>query len=78
MAASWAAEVVAVTEVQRFDVAVIGGGAAGLSAAVMLGRARRSVVVIDAAAEGAAAAIAINGDLVAEDVRRAVAAVERV
>jgi thioredoxin reductase len=32
----------------RFDVAVIGGGAAGLSAAAMLGRARRSVIVIDA------------------------------
>lgn len=31
-----------------FDVAVIGGGAAGLSAAVVLGRARRSVLVIDA------------------------------
>lgn len=32
------------------DVAVIGGGAAGLSAAVALGRARRSVLVIDAGA----------------------------
>ncbi len=31
-----------------FDVAVIGGGAAGMSAAVVLGRARRSVVLIDA------------------------------
>jgi thioredoxin reductase len=30
------------------DVAVIGGGAAGLSAALVLGRARRQVVVIDA------------------------------
>jgi len=29
------------------DVVIIGGGAAGLSAAVMLGRARRDVVVID-------------------------------
>lgn len=29
------------------DVAVIGGGAAGLNAALTLGRARRSVVVID-------------------------------
>jgi thioredoxin reductase len=30
------------------DVAIIGGGAAGLSAALVLGRARRRVVVIDA------------------------------
>ncbi|GAB3606245.1 NAD(P)/FAD-dependent oxidoreductase [Conyzicola nivalis] len=33
----------------QHDVVIIGGGAAGLSAAVMLGRARRSVVVIDEA-----------------------------
>jgi thioredoxin reductase len=32
---------------QHFDVAVIGGGAAGLSAAVALGRARRAVIVLD-------------------------------
>jgi len=32
---------------RHFDVAVIGGGAAGLSAAVALGRARRSVIVLD-------------------------------
>jgi len=32
----------------NWDVVVVGGGAAGLSAAVMLGRSRRSVVVIDA------------------------------
>jgi thioredoxin reductase len=31
-----------------YDVAIIGGGAAGLSAAITLGRARRSVVVLDA------------------------------
>src|SRR4051812_13932012 len=30
------------------DVAIIGGGAAGLSAALVLGRARRRVIVIDA------------------------------
>src|SRR4051812_29540179 len=33
-----------------YDIAIVGGGAAGLSAALVLGRARRSVVVIDAGA----------------------------
>jgi thioredoxin reductase len=62
-------EVVAMTrqvaeqERRRFDVAVIGGGAAGLSAAVVLGRARRRVVVIDAGSPRNAPAAAVHGFL---------------
>lgn len=36
------------TSSSLFDAVIVGGGAAGLSAAVALGRARRSVVVVDA------------------------------
>ncbi len=32
---------------ENFDVIVIGGSAAGLSAALILGRSRRSVLVVD-------------------------------
>lgn len=44
-----------------FDVIVIGGGAAGLSAGLMLARARRSVLVLDAGAPRNAPAAAVHG-----------------
>ena len=46
-----------------YDVAVIGGGAAGLNAAIILGQARRSVVVFDNGAPRNAAADHMNGFL---------------
>lgn len=44
-----------------YDVVVVGGGAAGLSAALMLARSRRSVAVIDAGQPRNAPAHAIHG-----------------
>ena len=44
-----------------YDVVVVGGGAGGLSGALMLGRSRRSVVVIDAGAPRNAPATGVHG-----------------
>jgi thioredoxin reductase len=49
-----------------YDVVVIGGGAAGLSGALMLARSRRSVLVIDAGTPRNAPATAVHG-LLARD-----------
>ena len=57
-----ASEVIAM-EAQRYDVAIVGGGAAGLSAALVLGRARRRVAVIDAGAPRNAPAAHMQGFL---------------
>ena len=46
-----------------YDVAIVGGGAAGLSAALVLGRARRSVVVLDAGRPRNAPAAHMHGFL---------------
>jgi thioredoxin reductase len=46
-----------------YDVAIIGGGAAGLSAALVLSRARRSVVVLDSGRPRNAAAAHLHGFL---------------
>ena len=46
-----------------FDIAVIGGGAAGLSAALVLSRARRQVMVIDAGSPRNAPAAKMHGFL---------------
>ena len=50
-------------EANRYDVVVVGGGAAGLSAALVLGRARRRVAVIDAGAPRNAPAAHMQGYL---------------
>ncbi|GAB2582410.1 NAD(P)/FAD-dependent oxidoreductase [Streptomyces capparidis] len=49
-----------------YDVVVVGGGAAGLSGALMLARARRSVVVIDAGSPRNAPAEGVHGLLARE------------
>ncbi|GAA1690371.1 NAD(P)/FAD-dependent oxidoreductase [Glycomyces endophyticus] len=52
----------------RYDVVVIGGGAAGLNGALMLGRARRTVAVIDAGEPRNAPADGVHGLLGREGV----------
>ncbi|MEX5272128.1 NAD(P)/FAD-dependent oxidoreductase [Kocuria sabuli] len=47
----------------RYDVVIIGGGAAGLSAALVLARARRKVLVVDAGAPRNAPAAHMHGFL---------------
>src|SRR5689334_20228986 len=47
----------------EYDVVVVGGGAAGLSAALVLTRARRRVAVVDAGAPRNAAAAHMQGFL---------------
>src|SRR5436190_18876466 len=51
------------TRARRFDVIVVGGGPAGLSAAMVLARACRSVLVVDHGRPRNAAASAIHGFL---------------
>jgi thioredoxin reductase len=47
----------------RYDVVVVGGGAAGLNAALVLGRARRRVAVVDGGAPRNAPAVHMHGFL---------------
>ncbi|WP_299168228.1 NAD(P)/FAD-dependent oxidoreductase [uncultured Arthrobacter sp.] len=53
-------------ELNSYDVVVIGGGAAGLSAALMLGRTRRSVAVVDAGHPRNSPASGVHGFLTRE------------
>ncbi|MBB5911653.1 thioredoxin reductase [Nocardia transvalensis] len=61
-------EVVVVTDelTSEYDVVVVGGGAAGLNGALMLARARRSVVVLDAGDPRNAPADGVHGLLARE------------
>jgi thioredoxin reductase len=66
-------EVVVMTDQMSdgYDVVVVGGGAAGLSGALMLARVRRSVVVIDAGAPRNAPAAGVHGLLARDGIRPA-------
>ena len=55
----------------RFDVVIIGGGAAGLSAALVLGRARRTVLVVDVGAPRNGSAARMQGFLSRDGLRPA-------
>ena len=46
---------------EEYDVVVVGGGAAGVSAALVLARARRTVVLVDAGAPRNAPAAHLHG-----------------
>ena len=50
-------------DITTYDVVVVGGGAAGLSGALTLGRARRSVLVVDAGEPRNAPAFGVHGFL---------------
>jgi thioredoxin reductase len=50
-------------DAERYDVVIVGGGAAGLSTALVLGRARRAVAVVDAGAPRNAPAAHMHGFL---------------
>ena len=52
-----------VQDLAKYDVVVVGGGAAGLSGALTLGRARRSVLVVDAGEPRNAPASGVHGYL---------------
>src|SRR2546427_3493782 len=56
-------------EEHAYDVVVVGGGAAGLSAALVLGRARRPVAVVDAGAPRNAPAAHMQGYLSRDGMR---------